>query len=283
MLLARSSWRAAARTGAVAAATVFCVSATLARAPARVDSATPARPTLEFPELPPTMAALAPAHLPAAEGDRGPFGLAATHSGGLAERWRILQPVIVIERQAVARCRAEPSSCTPAAAKFAAVVAAGQARTGLARIGEINRAVNLAIRPTSDLAQYGVADIWASPLMTFASGAGDCEDYAIAKYEALLEAGVAPQDVRLVVVHNRTAHEDHMVAAARIDGRWLILDNRTMRLVADADVDDLTPLAVLDGPQPAPAVVAAPGGSWPEAPAASALASSHLDGLIVDL
>jgi hypothetical protein len=94
--------------------------------------------------------------------------------------------------------------------------------------------------------------------MTFTSGAGDCEDYAIAKYVALLETGMAPDDVRLVVVHNRPAHEDHMVAAARIEGRWLILDNRTMRLIADADIDDLTPLALLEGSEPAPAIAAAP-------------------------
>jgi len=49
-----------------------------------------------------------------------------------------------------------------------------------------------------------------------------------------------------------------MVAAARIEGRWLILDNRTMRLIADADIGDLTPLALLDGAAPAPAIAAAP-------------------------
>jgi predicted transglutaminase-like cysteine proteinase len=43
----------------------------------------------------------------------------------------------------------------------------------------------------SDLAQYGVTELWASPLTTFAAGAGDCEDYAIAKYVALRQAGMA--------------------------------------------------------------------------------------------
>ena len=101
-------------------------------------------------------------------------------------------------------------------------------------------------------------DIWASPLMTFGSGAGDCEDYAIAKYVALREAGMASADLRLVVVYNRPAHENHMVAAARVDGRWRILDNRTMRLVADEEIADYAPLAVLDSADGAPAVAAAP-------------------------
>ncbi len=132
------------------------------------------------------------------------------------------------------------------------------AASGLARVGEVNRAVNLAIRPVSDQDQYGVPDIWASPLMTFGSGAGDCEDYAIAKYVALREAGMASGDLRLVVVYNRPAHENHMVAAARVDGRWRILDNRTMRLVADDEIADYTPLAVLDSADPAPAIAVAP-------------------------
>jgi predicted transglutaminase-like cysteine proteinase len=66
----------------------------------------------------------------------------------------------------------------------------------------INRAINLAIRPMSDLAQWGVEDRWTAPLATLASGLGDCEDYAIVKYVALSEAGIAAEDVKLVVVRD---------------------------------------------------------------------------------
>ena len=85
-----------------------------------------------------------------------------------------------------------------------------------------------------------------TPLMTFASGAGDCEDYAIAKYVALRQAGVAARDLRLVILHDRLAHEDHAVTAARLDGHWLILDNRHMALLADTQVRNVTPLLALD-------------------------------------
>ena len=40
----------------------------------------------------------------------------------------------------------------------------------------------------SDLAQYGEIDVWSSPLLTFTTGRGDCEDYAIAKFVALHQA-----------------------------------------------------------------------------------------------
>lgn len=154
------------------------------------------------------LAALEPAGLPRAEpappvGRGGPFGLAGADGGALSARWRGLQPTLELEAQMLARCRANPAICPAAAATFNAVIEEARSRSGRARLGAVNRAVNLAIRWTSDLAQYGVTDIWASPLMTFASGAGDCEDYAIAKYVALVQAGLPAEDLRLVLAHDR--------------------------------------------------------------------------------
>jgi hypothetical protein len=86
------------------------------------------------------------------------------------------------------------------------------------------------------VAQHGEIDVWTPPLATLARGAGDCEDYAIAKFVALRRAGLAPDDLRIVVLHDTIHGEDHAVAAARLDGRWLMLDNRRMAMVEDADV-----------------------------------------------
>lgn len=277
----QANWRAAARMSTVVVAIVFCAGATLARAPSPAAVAPIAVPV----PAPPMGNASTDTMtvLPPLRGIDGPFGLAPTTSGGFAARWRSLQPAIVAERYILARCRTNPAACTPEAAKFEAVVAAGRSRSGRARVGEINRAVNLAVRAMSDMTQYGVADVWASPLMTFHAGAGDCEDYAIAKYVALLEAGMAADDVRLVVVYNRPAHEGHMVAAARVDGHWLILDNRKMALIEDRDVSDLAPLALLDKADPVPALPVSPvasklappasvaARSWPHAAAVAAL------------
>jgi len=262
-MLAQSSLRAGVRMTAVAVAMAICAGSTLARAPSHVQPATPepVAPVGQPAAL--QLAALEPEALPATKPalpakPSGPFGLAAAGNSSFSARWRILQPSIRVERQILALCRSNPDACPAAAAKFGAIVDSARTRNGLAQVGEVNRAVNLAIRPVDDLVQYGVPDIWASPLMTFGSGAGDCEDYAIAKYVALLEAGMASDDVRLVVVDNRAAHESHMVAAARVEGRWLILDNRTMRLVADDESADYTPLAMLDSVAPSPTVAAAP-------------------------
>ena len=96
------------------------------------------------------------------------------------------------------------------------------------------------------MVQWGVADRWSAPFETFTTRRGDCEDYAIAKYVALRAAGVAEAGVKLVVVHNTAAGEDHAVVAVRLDGAWIILDNRWLPLVRDREMPRATPLFVLD-------------------------------------
>ncbi len=73
---------------------------------------------------------------------------------------------------------------------------------------------------------------------------GDCKAYATAKYFALIEAGMAPNRVRLVAVRQPGQPLDHLVVAAWVD-RWLILDNRTLIMVPDNQTR-YTPLYVLD-------------------------------------
>jgi len=177
-----------------------------------------------------------------------PFGLdtVPVASGGILSKWNGVEADIQADNDILSRCRASADLCPAAARNFLAIIAQGRAQTGRARIGIINRAINLAIRPMSDLAQWGVIDRWSSPLETFSTGRGDCEDYAIAKYVALIQAGVAAEDVRLVVVRDLAVGEDHAVAATRLNGDWIILDNRWLTLVEDSDIRRMVPLFVLD-------------------------------------
>src|SRR5205814_2600424 len=143
-----------------------------------------------------------------------PFGLVAypLAFGGLHEKWLGVERKLDDERVQLALCDGDRDHCaSPAALQFLAIVDVAREHDGRARLGEINRAINLSIRPMSDLAQYGVPDLWTSPLATLAAGAGDCEDYAIAKYVALREAGLGDRDLRLLVVRDRKLREDHAV------------------------------------------------------------------------
>jgi predicted transglutaminase-like cysteine proteinase len=178
-----------------------------------------------------------------------PFGqFASKLSGGaLREKWLGVERKLDDERVQLALCDGDRARCvSPAALRFLAIVDNARAREGRARLGEINRAINLAIRAMSDMAQYGQIDVWSSPLDTFATGAGDCEDYAIAKFVALRMAGISSDDLRIVIIRDTIRGEDHAVAMARLDDHWLTLDNRRMAMVEDADVRNYRPLFVID-------------------------------------
>jgi predicted transglutaminase-like cysteine proteinase len=178
-----------------------------------------------------------------------PFGLftSTLSFGALQEKWRGVERKLDDERVQLALCDGDRERCaSPAALQFLAIVDSARTRDGRARLGEINRAINLAIRPMSDLSQYGAIDVWSSPLATFGNGAGDCEDYAIAKFAALRHAGIAADDLRIVIMRDTIAGEDHAVAAAKLDGHWLMLDNRRMAMVEDAHVRNYRPTFVID-------------------------------------
>jgi predicted transglutaminase-like cysteine proteinase len=185
---------------------------------------------------------------PALTPEATPFGLAAERvsEGEILSKWTGVESEIRKDGQILARCRKDASSCPLAAQRFLAIVDEGRARSGRARIGVINRAINLAIIPTSDLVQWGVVDRWSAPLETFTTRRGDCEDYAIAKYVALRAAGVAPQDIKLVVVRNVDISENHAVVAVRIDSAWVILDNRSLALAPDREIWRATPVFEID-------------------------------------
>jgi predicted transglutaminase-like cysteine proteinase len=167
--------------------------------------------------------------------------------GGLVAKWQGVTRKLDDERVQLALCDGDRVNCaSDAALRLLAIVDAGRQREGRARLGEINRAINLAIRPMSDMAQFGQEDVWSSPLSTFYRGAGDCEDYAIAKFVALQMAGIAAEDLRIVVLTDTLRGEGHAVAAARLDGHWLILDNRRMAMVDDMAFRNYRPLFVID-------------------------------------
>lgn len=179
-----------------------------------------------------------------------PFSLTLFRApeGELWVKWRTVQGTIAQDVKTLAACRADRDACSSEAAKrFLAVL--DEARTkadASARIAAVNRLVNSAVRYTSDMAQWGVPDRWSPPLETFASGQGDCEDYAIAKYVALLELGFDPRDLKVLLVKDTRLYQDHAVLAVRQDGHWLILDNRWSLVVEDSEARSLVALYALD-------------------------------------
>jgi predicted transglutaminase-like cysteine proteinase len=212
-----------------------------------------------------------------------PFGQYAmtVPAGRLHDKWLGLKRQLDDDMVQLALCDGDRDGCvSPAALRLLGIVDAARQREGRARLGEINRAINLAVHSMSDEAQYGEADVWASPLATLIHGAGDCEDYAIAKFAALRLAGLAADDLRILIVRDAVRGEDHAVAAARLDGRWLMLDNRRMAMIEDADIRNYRPTFVMDrdgirryGPAPLLSGITAPAAEPAGPPAPVALAA----------
>jgi predicted transglutaminase-like cysteine proteinase len=177
-----------------------------------------------------------------------PFGLATFRApeGLLWNKWRGVQSKMIAEAKSIRDCRVDESRCSAVEQKFIALTRAAQDAERRERVEAINRSVNADIRYVSDYQQHGVADLWSSALETLGTGVGDCEDYAIAKYALLQAAGFAEADIKLVLVRDLAARQDHAVVAVRLDSRWLVLDNRRSALLEGRDLQSLMPLFALD-------------------------------------
>jgi predicted transglutaminase-like cysteine proteinase len=165
-------------------------------------------------------------------------------------KWRKVADDIRAHEPALLRCLADATACSPAVARFVAIVKEAREHEGRVRLNFVNQRVNHAIRYTNDRTQWGTPDEWSAPLAagkgSFETGLGDCEDYAIAKYVALRAAGVPAKQLRVLLVHDNIARLDHAVLAANEDSHWYVLDNRWTAAVEDNEVRRFTPLFALD-------------------------------------
>jgi predicted transglutaminase-like cysteine proteinase len=169
-----------------------------------------------------------------------PFGEKTVSAlpGLLVSNWDALRKKIQLDDLIVSSCIYDNADRCAAAKELMRVVNDARQYEGRAMIAHINRSINLLIRPSDGN--------WSSPLDILKSGSGDCKDYAIAKYAALLTAGIPAEQVRLIIVHKSGRREYHMVVGVFEGGQWLLLDNLTMMLVKDTDRRDYAPQFVFD-------------------------------------
>ncbi len=126
------------------------------------------------------------------------------------------------------------------------------ARVGsdIERLKRVNDFFNRQIKFAEDAAIWSQPDYWATPLETLGLGAGDCEDFSIAKYYSLKEVGVAPDKLRLIYVRAKTGSTDavasqaHMVLAyyAQPEAEPLVLDNLISEIRPASRRPDLVPV-----------------------------------------
>lgn len=71
---------------------------------------------------------------------------------------------------------------------------------------------------------YRQPDYWATPAEFLAAEAGDCEDFAIAKYVALARLGFTEDRLRVALVFDRRRRLEHALTIVYWGGDALILD-----------------------------------------------------------
>jgi predicted transglutaminase-like cysteine proteinase len=92
-------------------------------------------------------------------------------------------------------------------------------------------------------------DEWDTMIDFVLKGRGDCEEYAISKYEALKLSGIEKNKLFLMVVKEKTrpSNEFHLVTAYYEDDKNpLILDNLSFKALPLTRRTDLEPIMIFD-------------------------------------
>ncbi|MBO9482811.1 MULTISPECIES: transglutaminase-like cysteine peptidase [Gammaproteobacteria] len=116
------------------------------------------------------------------------------------------------------------------------------------KLVEVNDFFNR-MRFVHDIDHWGEEDFWATPVELLASGAGDCEDFSIAKYFTLRELGVADEKLRITYVKAVELDQAHMVLSyfAGPGEEPLILDNLVSEIRPASHRTDLVPVYNFNG------------------------------------
>jgi predicted transglutaminase-like cysteine proteinase len=115
------------------------------------------------------------------------------------------------------------------------------------KLNKVNTFFNRRVLYKSDMEVYKVEDYWATPLEFMGNGAGDCEDFAIAKYMTLRILGVPNERLRLIYVRYQTGNTPpiaHMVLGyyAQPTEEPVILDNMVSSVRPASMRPDLSPV-----------------------------------------
>lgn len=118
------------------------------------------------------------------------------------------------------------------------------------RLKRVNDFFNRQVRFAEDIDNWLQPDYWATPMESIGKGAGDCEDYAIAKYFTLREAGIPTAKLRLIYVRASSGtaggapSQAHMVLAyyAQPDAEPMVMDNLVGDIKPASRRPDLVPV-----------------------------------------
>lgn len=194
------------------------------------------RVDLSAPETPNTMV---PASEPSL--DAGVFKSVALPVGKLAvfTQWQRASRVAINEQACwMGLCRSAKGR------ELLGVAERAKAMPPMAALRFVNRRVNSTIRYRADR-----GDRWASVTETALRGAGDCEDYALAKRALLMRAGFDADQIQFVILKETRRQLYHAVLAVHVNGTRYILDNLSKAVMPDTVYRSYLPMASFAGSQ----------------------------------
>jgi predicted transglutaminase-like cysteine proteinase len=117
------------------------------------------------------------------------------------------------------------------------------------KLEKVNKFFNSRIRFVNDIDLWGVPDYWATPFETLCRNAGDCEDFAIAKFFTLRAIGMAEEKLNIMYVKALQYGIAHMVLAYYNSpgAEPLILDNLIDGIAPASKRPDLLPVFGFNG------------------------------------
>jgi len=122
-------------------------------------------------------------------------------------------------------------------------------KSDLEKLEKVNLFFNRTLSYVEDVFLWGVNDYWATPVEFLCRGAGDCEDYAIAKYFTLKAMGVSEEKLNIAYVKAVRMDKAHMVLTyyGKPEEEPLILDNLIDSIKPSSQRNDLSPIFSFNG------------------------------------
>jgi len=138
--------------------------------------------------------------------------------------WSSLLSRMTRETPLYAACRNGSTSCSPGLQRWQRLIESVRNLPPLQKLNRLNPAINSMASYADDVVIYGARDYWASP-GEFLKGRADCEDYAIVKYFTLLQLGLTPRQLRIVIVKDRNRGVLHAVLTVELGSKIYVLDS----------------------------------------------------------
>lgn len=132
--------------------------------------------------------------------------------------------------------------CDQTSSGYAFIIKAVKDKSFTDKLSFVNSGINQLIAYRKDEATYGKMDYWATPEETLARRSGDCEDFAILKMAALLEAGIPATSMSLVVLQDKKRNVFHAVLSVSTSSGAFILDSLSNKVVMDSALPNYVPL-----------------------------------------